>query len=102
MKYRAIALVIALGFSPYAVRADLIARHDGDWVRLSEKPCSHAAVLEHIDPGVRDEFLNAEANIDGRNFLACWIDLAQGAALVYEDGDSGMIPPEDIKPDESL
>lgn len=100
MKYVLIALVLAL--VPLAANADFVAKQGDDRVRLSEQPCTHEAVLVHIDPKMRELYFNAWAHLSGHDYLACWTIGSGRALMVYEDGDAGIIPAEDLKRDEGV
>ena len=39
------------------------------------------------------------AIVEGRTFTACWRKAANVAHLLYEDGDQGIVPLADLKPD---
>ena len=78
---------------------DLVARQGNDSVRLAETPCTNSEVLGHVPPQVRTEFRAASAQVEGKTFTACWRKSGGSAHLVYEDGDQGLIPLSDLKPE---
>ena len=78
---------------------DLVARQGNDSVRLAETPCTSNEVLGHLPPQVRTEFKSASAQVEGKTFTACWRKAGGSAHLVYEDGDQGLIPLSDLKPE---
>jgi hypothetical protein len=82
---------------PSAVMADWVANRGGESVRLTERPCTNAAVLKLIDPGNRKHFMAGSAVVDGKPFAACWLQAPYGALVVYEDGDMGVVPQGDLK-----
>jgi hypothetical protein len=78
---------------------DLIARQGDDSVRLSEESCKSDLVLSRLEPGLIGEFHAASAVFQGQRFQACWRMMGNAAYLIYEDGDQGIIPAAELKPD---
>lgn len=78
---------------------DLIARQGNDSVRLSEAACKSDLVLSRIEPGTAGEFHAASADFQGQHFQACWRMMGNAAYLIYEDGDQGIIPASELKPE---
>ena len=78
---------------------DLVARQGDDSVRLSEDECRSELVLSRLEPGQKGEFRAASAVFQGQRFNACWRIMGNAAYLVYEDGDQGVIPVHELKPD---
>jgi hypothetical protein len=78
---------------------ELVARQGNDTVRLAETPCTSTEVLGQLPPQSRSEFMAASAQVEGKTFTACWRKAGQSAHLVYEDGDQGLIPLADLKPE---
>lgn len=78
--------------------ADMIASNGNDRVRLTDKPCTTAKVLEMINPILHSRVRQASATVGAKSYLACWMVLGEHAALLYEDGDQGRIPLRDFKP----
>ena len=78
---------------------DLVARQGGDTVRLNEKPCTSEMVLRQLPTDLHGEFKAASAVVDGKTFTACWRMAGNAAYLVYEDGDQGVIPLAELKPE---
>jgi hypothetical protein len=78
---------------------DLIARQGDDSVRLSDNACKSELVLSRIEPGTAEEFHAASAVFQGQRFQACWRMMGNAAYLVYEDGDQGIIPASELKPE---
>jgi len=37
--------------------------------------------------------------VQGRTFAACWRMTPNGAHVMYEDGDQGLVPLSDLKPE---
>lgn len=78
--------------------ADSIAHQGSNWVRLTLKPCEGKAAEAVQKLGGDPEKMRAAAsNIGGQDFAACWMPAGGGAAVVYEDGDAGYVPMEDLK-----
>lgn len=95
---RPLILSIALLAGP-ALAGDMVARQDGDTVRLTEAPCPDE-VLQYVAEGSRGYFRKALAIIDGRNFVAChYLRPDDRVLVVYEDGDQRLIPLAHFKPD---
>jgi hypothetical protein len=95
-----ILLCAAIALSATSVFADeLVARQGADSVRLAEAPCTSEQVLGHLPSEVRSQFSAATAEVEGRTFTACWRKAGQSAHLVYEDGDQGLIPLSELKPE---
>lgn len=88
------ALVVAPAFAD-----DLVARHGSDTVRLADSPCAVEQVLELVPVQMREEFHAASAVLEGRNFSGCWRVMGNAVHLLYEDGDEGLIPLADLKPE---
>ena len=82
-----------------AFSQDLIARQGDDSVRLSDAACKSELVLSRLEPNVAGEFRAASAVFQGQRFQACWRMMGNAAYLVYEDGDQGIIPAGELKPE---
>jgi hypothetical protein len=78
---------------------ELVARQGDDSVRLSETTCSSQLVLRRLDPSTAGEYKQASAVFQGQRFTACWRMMGNVAHLVYEDGDQGVIPVRELKPE---
>ncbi len=96
MKY--LFLCAALAAGPVLAQ-DLIARQGDDSVRLGEAPCTSEVVLQQLPAHVRADFKNASAVVEGKTFQACWRQAGESAVLLYEDGDQGVIPMTELKPE---
>ena len=96
--FSAAALAATLSVAP-AFAQDLIARQGDDSVRLSEEACKSDLVLSRLEPGIAGEFRSASAVFQGQRFQACWRMMGNAAYLVYEDGDQGIIPADELKPE---
>jgi hypothetical protein len=92
------AALTAIAVAP-SFAQDLIARQGDDSVRLSEQACKSDLVLSRIEPGTAAEFHAASAVFQGQRFQACWRMMGNAAYLVYEDGDQGIIPVHELKPE---
>jgi len=95
---RVVLLCAALAAAP-ALAGDLVARQGGDSVRLAEGPCKVEKVLGQLDPKLQEKYRAATATVQGRTFAACWRMTPAGAHLMYEDGDQGLVPSSDLKPE---
>jgi len=78
---------------------DLIARNGNDSVRLADGPCTSELVLARLQPQVHGQYKAASAVVDGQTFVACWRVVGGSAHLLYEDGDQGVIPMAELKPE---
>lgn len=92
------AAVATLVAAP-AFAQELVARQGDDSVRLSDSACTSEQVLRRIEPGTADEYKSASAMFQGQRFNACWRMMGNVAHLVYEDGDQGIIPVHELKPE---
>lgn len=98
MKAAVLCTLAALAVAP-AFSQDLIARQGEDSVRLTEESCKSELVLSRLEPGMHGEFRAASAVLQGQRFNACWRMMGNAAYLVYEDGDQGVIPATELKPE---
>jgi len=99
---KAFAVCIALAAAAAAAPAfseELVARQGDDSVRLSDAACQSELVLARVEPGAQDEYKAATARFQGQSFVACWRSMGGVAHLVYEDGDQGIIPMRELKPE---
>lgn len=78
---------------------DLVARQGEDSVRLAEAPCTSERVLGQLPASMHGDFRAASAVVGGQTFTACWRLAGNAAFLVYEDGDQGVIPMDELKPE---
>jgi hypothetical protein len=92
------AAVAALAAAP-SFAQELVARQGDDSVRLSDAACKSELVLSRLDPSAADEYKSASAVFQGQRFTACWRMMGNVAHLVYEDGDQGIIPAQELKPE---
>ena len=96
---KTLLICAALVAAAPAFAQDLVARQGGDSVRLNDGPCTSPQVLGRIQPQQADEYKAATAVVDGQNFSACWRPVGNAAHLMYEDGDQGLIPLAELKPE---
>lgn len=82
-----------------AFAQDLIARQGDDSVRLSDAQCKSELILNRLEPAMAEEFKSASAMFQGQRFQACWRMMGNAAYLIYEDGDQGVIPAQELKPE---
>jgi hypothetical protein len=95
---RVVLLCAALATAP-AFAQNLVARQGSDSVRLGDGPCTIQQVLGKLQPQQQKQYRSATAEVQGRTFAACWRMTSQGAHLLYEDGDQGLVPVSDLKPE---
>ena len=97
---RFLAVCAALALAPVLANADeLVARQGSDSVRLSEGACDSQLVLGRLSPDTHAMYKKASAVVGGQTYSACWAVVGNAAHLVYEDGDQGVIPLSDLKPE---
>lgn len=77
----------------------LVARQGDDSVRLSDGECKSQLVLSRLQGEQTEDFHAATAVFQGQNFNACWRQMGNVAFLIYEDGDQGIIPLQELKPE---
>ncbi|MBI5276684.1 MAG: hypothetical protein HY854_09515 [Burkholderiales bacterium] len=94
----ALLVCVALAVAPVFAE-DLVARNGSDSVRLNESPCTSKQVLARLQPQQHTDYKAAFAQVGGQNFEACWRVVGNSAHLLYEDGDQGLIPLAELKPD---
>lgn len=90
-------LCAALLCAASAHAAERVATQGKDEARISDAPCTNAAVLALIDPAGHGDFRRAVTRFQGQTYEACWRVVGGYAHLVYEDGDQGAIALEDFK-----
>lgn len=94
----AFAFIVMLGFFllllwPKKAHADnLVTKQGEDFVRLFNKPCKSAAILEQIRPEYQSRFQSGEASVSGKTYPMCWIASNGDVFMLYEDGDKGRVP----------
>jgi hypothetical protein len=97
------ALVFCAALATVAVAPafaqELVARQGDDSVRLSDAACKSELILSRLEPGMAKDFRSASAVFQGQRYQACWRMMGNAAYLVYEDGDQGIIPAAELKPD---
>jgi hypothetical protein len=97
------AVVFCAALATFAVAPafaqELVARQGDDSVRLSDTSCKSEQVLRRIEPAAAGEYKEASAVFQGQRFTACWRMMGNVAHLVYEDGDQGIIPVRELKPE---
>lgn len=97
------AVVFCAALATFAVAPafaeELVARQGDDSVRLSDAACKSELVLARLEPAAADQYRSASAVFQGQRFQACWRMMGNAAYLVYEDGDQGIIPAHELKPD---
>ncbi|HEY8357976.1 MAG TPA: hypothetical protein VIL30_10990 [Ramlibacter sp.] len=100
MKAFAVCVVLAAAAAAApAFSQELVARQGSDSVRLSDAACQSESVLARVGEDTKDEYKAATAQFQGQSFVACWRTMGGVAHLVYEDGDQGIIPMQELKPD---
>ena len=95
---KTIVLCAALATAP-AMAGDLVARNGGDSVRLGDAPCTSQLVLGLLEPRLQPKYKTASAVVKGQTFTACWRKTGNVAHLLYEDGDEGIVPMAELKPE---
>ena len=96
---RTLLICAALAFAAPVFAQDLVARQGSDSVHLNDGPCASDLVRGRLEPKMAEEYKSATAVVDGQTFNACWRPVGNAAHLMYEDGDQGLIPLSDLKPE---
>lgn len=99
MKAVAVLAALAAFAAAPSFAEQLVARQGNDSVRLSDTACKSELVLARLEPAAKEEYRAASAFFQGQNFVACWRMMGNVAHLVYEDGDQGIIPMQELKPE---
>ena len=99
MKAVAVAAALAAFVAAPVFADQLVARQGSDSVRLSDGACKSELVLSRLEPKLREDYRAASAYFQGQSFVACWRIMGNVAHLVYEDGDQGIIPMQELKPE---
>jgi len=95
---KAFVICAVLAAAPaFALADNLVARQGDDSVRLNDAPCASEQVLGRLPVEARQEYKAASAQLQGQNFSACWREMGSVAHLIYEDGDQGIIPLQELK-----
>jgi len=98
MKVLVICAALAAAATPVFAE-ELVARQGDDSVRLSDAACRSDQVLARIERNSAEQYRAASAVFQGQRFQACWRMVGNAAHLVYEDGDQGIIPASELKPE---
>jgi hypothetical protein len=56
-------------------------------------------VLGQLEPRLQVQYKAASAVVRGQTFAACWRMAGGVAHLLYEDGDQGIVPMAELKPE---
>ncbi len=91
------SICAAFALAGPALAADMVASEGGDTVRLAEAACTNTTVLDKVDPAMRPYLRAASAELQGHTFVGCWRPTAAGAHLIYEDGDQGLVPLDNLR-----
>lgn len=97
-----VAFLAAFCFSASASDSMVAHGPSDETVRISHDACTDEAVIaqiERVAARYRKLFYEASATVDGKLFHACWLADGEYVHVLYEDGDHGMIPMSDFKPD---
>jgi hypothetical protein len=76
---------------------DLVARRGADTARLTDAACTNEQVLQQIQAQARPAFRAALVEVQGQTFQACWGTTGDAIYLLFEDGDEGLIPVNELK-----
>jgi hypothetical protein len=97
MRFAFLCAAVTLAAAP-AFADELVARSGDDMVRLAETPCTSEtvrALLKSEGAGYKA----ASARVEGQSYNGCWRAVGNVVHVVYEDGDQGIIPIADLKPE---
>lgn len=98
---RALALIatsLVMLFAPGLALAYSEARQGDDWVRIFDSPCVSAETLARIPEQSRNTFSKAQGSFSGQKYFGCWRKMGDSVYIMWEDGDQGIVPQEDLKP----
>ncbi|MES2632110.1 MAG: hypothetical protein V4669_04015 [Pseudomonadota bacterium] len=96
---KSLIICAALAVAAPVMAQNLVARQGDDSIRLADAPCASEVVLEKIPEQFHSQLRQATATVDGHTFSACWRKAGAAAHLIYEDGDQGIVPLSDMKPE---
>jgi len=77
----------------------LVVREGNDMIRLADDRCQSEQVLQRLPVELHAHYRSATAVLQGVRFSACWRRHGSAAHIVYEDGDQGVIPMANLKPE---
>lgn len=95
MKYVVFALALLFSGSAFS---NWIAKRGDEWVRITDKPCNHPAIQPLLGIAA-DVYMSGHAFIAGQVYQLCWAPTEEGAYLVFEDGDFGFVPKNELHRD---
>lgn len=98
MKRFLLGLLLAL--ASLSATADAVAVSGTDSVTVRDAACPADLVALAVSRGAPPSapFRLAEAQVEGKTYKACWFPYRDQVAVIYEDGDTGMIPLSEFKP----
>ena len=105
MKRVVLALALAL---PGAVLAtQLTARQGNDRVTITDRPCVNEKVIAvgvslGVPKFVMEASREATAVLNGKTYVACWQLGGDKVALIFEDGDGGLVSIQLFKPESEI
>lgn len=99
-----LVVAFAASFVAFPASADLVATNGaGDELRLFDRPCTTAAILDTLNPEYHAKFNAGQAIIGGKVIKVCWIDTEQGAYYVMPEGATeGVAYPVSIFNDKGI
>ena len=59
-------------------------------------------MLGRLAPQVHPSFRAATAVVSGKTYAACWRPTGDRVYLIYEDGDEGLVPVRQLRPELSV
>jgi hypothetical protein len=97
-------LALAALFSSTGIAGPTIWRGDNQSVLLTDKPCTDAKVLAHIQPDKHGMYKQAAGQLGERKLMLCIAKVPDTLVtepsyfIVDEDGDFGMLPQSEFEP----
>lgn len=70
----------------------------GDTATFTDLPCTHPAVVKRLDPRLVKEYRAARVTFAGKRYAACYTETGKSFFVVYEDGETGVVPKRDLLP----
>lgn len=92
-------LLLALIAAIPCLAAERIARQGDDEVHVFDSPCVSAQTIARIPENAREGWGKVQGRYQGERFFGCWRPMGDAAVFIlWEDGDQGIIPLQELKP----
>lgn len=95
---RALVLILLLTTS-FAVAGERVARQGDDEVHVFDSPCVSIETLNRMQESDRAGWNKVQGRFGGQRYFGCWRPLGDASiGILWEDGDQGVIPLQELKP----